>query len=73
MSEDETLERIQALWATLDHRGRERHLKWVRERCATCGRIGDWGGRTGGGVFCDACCDEAMAEMDREEVRGRLQ
>lgn len=60
-STDQTLAQIRKLWATLDRKGRERHLTWTLSQCATCGRRGE---SDGNGIFCDACCDERMREMN---------
>ena len=47
---------------------------WLRamnmKLCSTCGRVGTWEGATGdqgGGMWCDACCEEGMAEHPAPE------
>ena len=57
VNDDQVLGQIRKLWAKLERRGRERHLTWTLSQCATCGRRGQ---ADGNGVFCDACCEEAL-------------
>jgi hypothetical protein len=53
------LERIQKLWATLNAAERKAHLDWTLKHCATCGRSG-----AEDGEWCDACCDEGIADAE---------